>query len=56
MMKAWGLCWKGEGWILSLYMQNGDPHPTLKVRRVKGLSSSALEVRGELAEVAKLVR
>lgn len=33
-MYAVGLCWKAEGWLFTLYWRVGEPHPTLKVRRV----------------------
>jgi hypothetical protein len=34
-MEAAGVCWKRNGWILSLYKRLGDPYITLKVRRLK---------------------
>ena len=34
-MEAAGVCWKRNGWILSLYKRLEDPYITLKVRRLK---------------------
>ena len=34
-MHAFGLCWKAEGLIFSVYWRSGDAHATLKVRRVE---------------------
>ena len=50
-MHAFGLCWKAEGLIFSVYWRSGDPYATLKVRKVEASS-----FRKSIKEAAKIAR
>jgi hypothetical protein len=53
-MHAFGLCWKAEGLIFSVYWHAGDTHATLKVRKIEASSFQNCEKR--VKEVAEIVR
>jgi hypothetical protein len=54
LMHAFGLCWKAEGLIFSVYWHTGDIHATLKVRKIEASSFQNCEKR--VKEVAEIVR
>jgi hypothetical protein len=54
-MHAFGLCWKAEGLIFSVYWRGGDTHATLKVRRVKSSRIIVSNTTEGIVEAAKNV-